>query len=114
LNLNRILKPTIFSKTTLEHVGQFILQCGEAIANDRLKLRLFPLSCLALLLHSLLLLLLILYSLGLNYNKKIMNTFILAIPSLDCLILLLLSKSIMSSLLIALGGLEILGIDALI
>jgi hypothetical protein len=32
------------SKTTLEHVGQFILQCGEASANDALKLRMFPLS----------------------------------------------------------------------
>jgi hypothetical protein len=31
-------------KTTLEHVGQFILQCGEASANDTLKLRMFPLS----------------------------------------------------------------------
>jgi hypothetical protein len=31
-------------KTTLEHVGQFILQCGEANADDMLKLRMFPLS----------------------------------------------------------------------
>jgi hypothetical protein len=31
-------------KTTLEYVGQFILQCGEASANDMLKLRMFPLS----------------------------------------------------------------------
>jgi hypothetical protein len=31
-------------KTTLEHLGQFILQCGEASANDALKLRMFPLS----------------------------------------------------------------------
>jgi hypothetical protein len=31
-------------KTTLEHVGQFILQCDEASANDALKLRMFPLS----------------------------------------------------------------------
>jgi hypothetical protein len=31
-------------KTTLEHVGQFILQCGEASANGVLKLRMFPLS----------------------------------------------------------------------
>jgi hypothetical protein len=31
-------------KTTLEHVGQFILQCGETSANDALKLRMFPLS----------------------------------------------------------------------
>jgi hypothetical protein len=31
-------------KTTLEHVGQFILQCGEASANDTLKLRMYPLS----------------------------------------------------------------------
>jgi hypothetical protein len=30
-------------KTTLEHVGQFILHCGEASANDALKLRMFPL-----------------------------------------------------------------------
>jgi hypothetical protein len=30
-------------KTTLEHVGQFILQCGEASANDSLKLRMFSL-----------------------------------------------------------------------
>jgi hypothetical protein len=32
------------SKTTLEHVSQFILQRGEASANDVLKLRMFPLS----------------------------------------------------------------------
>jgi hypothetical protein len=31
-------------KTTLEHVGQFILQCGEGSTNDTLKLRMFPLS----------------------------------------------------------------------
>jgi hypothetical protein len=30
-------------KTTLEHVGQFILHCGEASANDVIKLRMFPL-----------------------------------------------------------------------
>jgi hypothetical protein len=35
-------------KTTLEHVGQFILQCGEASANDVLKLRMFPLSLSAI------------------------------------------------------------------
>jgi hypothetical protein len=42
--------------TTLKHVAQFIFQCGEASANDALKL----------LLPNLLLLLLILYLLGLN------------------------------------------------
>jgi hypothetical protein len=31
-------------KTTLKHVGQFILQCGEASANDTLKLRMLTLS----------------------------------------------------------------------
>jgi hypothetical protein len=31
-------------KTTLEHVGQFILQCGETSSNDALELRMFPLS----------------------------------------------------------------------
>jgi hypothetical protein len=31
-------------KSALEHVSQFILQCGEASANDALKLKMFPLS----------------------------------------------------------------------
>jgi hypothetical protein len=31
-------------KTTLEHAGQFILQCGEASAKDALKLKMFSLS----------------------------------------------------------------------
>jgi hypothetical protein len=53
-------------KSTLEHVGQFILQCGEASANATLKLRMFFYHCLALFLLGLLLLLLILYLVGLN------------------------------------------------
>jgi hypothetical protein len=53
-------------KTTLDHVGQFILQCGEASANDTLKLGMFALSLSTLFLHGLILLLLILYLLGLN------------------------------------------------
>jgi hypothetical protein len=44
----RVLEFSKFSgddgKTTLEHVDQFILQCGKASANDALKLRMFPLS----------------------------------------------------------------------
>ena len=32
------------SLTTLEHIGQFIIQCGEVSTNDIYKLRLFPLS----------------------------------------------------------------------
>jgi DNA-binding response OmpR family regulator len=32
------------SRTTLEHVGQFLLQCGDASSSDALCLRLFPLS----------------------------------------------------------------------
>ena len=32
------------NRTTLEHVGQFLLQCGEASHSDPLKLRMFPLS----------------------------------------------------------------------
>jgi hypothetical protein len=44
----RVLEFAKFSgadgKTTLEHVSQFILQCGEASANDALKFRIFPLS----------------------------------------------------------------------
>jgi hypothetical protein len=44
----RVLEFSKFSgeddKTTLEHIGQFILQCGEASANDTIKLRMFPLS----------------------------------------------------------------------
>jgi hypothetical protein len=44
----RVLEFSKFSgddgKTTSEHVSQFILQCGEASANDVLKLIMFPLS----------------------------------------------------------------------
>jgi hypothetical protein len=44
----RVTEFSMFSgddgKTTLEHVGQFILQCGEASANDTLKLRMFSSS----------------------------------------------------------------------
>jgi hypothetical protein len=32
------------SRTTMEHIGQFINQCGKAGNNDLLKLKLFPLS----------------------------------------------------------------------
>ena len=32
------------SRTTLEHIGQFIIQCGEASTSDIYKMRLFPLS----------------------------------------------------------------------
>ena len=32
------------SRTTLEHIGQFIIQCGESSTSDIYKLRLFPLS----------------------------------------------------------------------
>ena len=32
------------SRTTLEHIGQFIIQCGEVSTNDIYKLRLFTLS----------------------------------------------------------------------
>jgi hypothetical protein len=31
-------------KTTVEHVSQFILQCGKASANNALKLRMVSLS----------------------------------------------------------------------
>jgi hypothetical protein len=34
------------SRTTLEHIGQFIIQYGEANTNDIYKLKLFPLSLL--------------------------------------------------------------------
>jgi hypothetical protein len=66
----RVPEFSIFSgedgKTTLEFVGQFILQCGEASVNDALKLRMFPLSLSDTVLLGLLLLLLIIYLLGLN------------------------------------------------
>ena len=32
------------SRTTLEHIGQFIIQCGEVSTNDIYKLRSFALS----------------------------------------------------------------------
>jgi hypothetical protein len=44
----RVLEFSKFSgddgKTTLEQVGQFIVQCGQASANDASRLYLFPLS----------------------------------------------------------------------
>jgi hypothetical protein len=43
---NRVPEFSKFSgedgKTTLDHVGQFILQYGEASVNDALKLKMFP------------------------------------------------------------------------
>jgi hypothetical protein len=53
-------------KIILEHVGQFILQCSEASANDALKLKKNHHRCLALLLLYLLHWLLILFQVGLN------------------------------------------------
>ena len=51
LHILKGLKFLIFFKftgddniTTLEHISQFIIQCGEASTNDIYKLRLFPLS----------------------------------------------------------------------
>jgi hypothetical protein len=32
------------NRDTLEHVGQFVIQCGEVSSSDIYKLRLFPLS----------------------------------------------------------------------
>ena len=41
------------SRTILEHISQFIIQCGEASTNDIYKLRLFPLSLSGAHLHGL-------------------------------------------------------------
>ena len=38
----------ISSRTTLEHINQFIIQYGEASTNDIYKLRLLPLSLLGI------------------------------------------------------------------
>jgi hypothetical protein len=101
-------------KTILEHVSQFILQCGKASANDTLKLRMFPLF---------------LYVTAFTWftslapnsiftwaqiEQSFMNTFILALPRLGCHILPPLNKSIMSKSPIRLGGLEILETGVLI
>jgi hypothetical protein len=101
-------------KTTLEHVGQFILQCAEASANNTLKLRIFPLSLSGTTFTWF-------TSLAPNsvftwaqLEQNLMNTFTLMIPRLDCLILPPLSKSIISLPPITLGDLWILGIDVLI
>jgi hypothetical protein len=100
-------------KTALEHVGQFILQYGEASANDTLKLRMFHLSLFGTAFT---------WFTSLAYNsifawpqleQKFHEYFVLAISSLDCLILPLLSKSIMSLSPSTLGDLEILGINTL-
>ncbi|GKV45247.1 hypothetical protein SLEP1_g52356 [Rubroshorea leprosula] len=44
----KVLEFTLFSKdggySTIEHIGRFTIQCGEASSDDNLKLRLFPSS----------------------------------------------------------------------
>jgi hypothetical protein len=100
-------------KTKLEYVGQFILQCSAISANDALKLRMFPLSLsdtaftwfTSLAPNSIFT--------WAQLEKNSMNTFTLAIPSLDCHIVLQLNKSIMSLSSTTLGNLEILGICVL-
>jgi hypothetical protein len=32
------------NETMIEHISNFLVQCGEASSNDALKIRLFPLS----------------------------------------------------------------------
>jgi hypothetical protein len=93
-------------KTTLEHVGQFILQCGEASANDALKLRMFPL---------------LLSGIAFTWFTSLASNSIFTWAQLEQKFheyfyssdTELLSKSIMSLPLSTLGDLEILGISAL-
>ena len=47
------------ARTTMEHIGQFIEQCGKAGSDDLLKIKLFPLSLSNFDLHGLVYLLLI-------------------------------------------------------
>jgi hypothetical protein len=115
---NRIPEFSKFSgeegKTTLEHVGQFILQCGEASANDALKSRIFSLSLSGTAFTWF-------TSLAPNsiftwaqLEQKYPEYFYSGDMSLDCHILQQLNKSIMSMSPITLGDLEILGISGLI
>jgi hypothetical protein len=93
-------------KTTLEHVGQFLLQCGEASANDALKLRMFPL---------------LLSGIAFTWFTSLASNSIFTWAQLEQKFheyfyssdTELLSKSIMSLPLSTLGDLEILGISAL-
>jgi hypothetical protein len=113
----RVLEFSKFSgdngKTTLEHVGQFILQCGEASANDALKLRMFPLSLngtvftwfTSLAPNSILT--------WAQLKQKFHEYFILAILRFDYHILLPLSKNIMIISPSTLGDLGTLGTIAL-
>jgi hypothetical protein len=99
----RVSKFSIFSgkdgKTMFEHVGQFSLQCGEASANDALKLIMFPLS---------------LADTAFTWFTSLAPTFIMEILSLGCHILLQSNKSTMNLSPIILGDLGILEIGALI
>jgi hypothetical protein len=38
------VRSVVNNRTTLEHVGQFVIQCGEVSSSDIYKLRLFSLS----------------------------------------------------------------------
>jgi hypothetical protein len=99
-------------KTTLEHVGQFILQYGDVSANDILKLRMI---------HLLLFGTAFIWFTSFAPNSvftraqlehKFHEYFYSGDTDLDCLILPLLNKSIMSLPPSTLGDLKILEIGA--
>jgi hypothetical protein len=98
----------------LEHVDQFILHCGEASANDALKLKMFPLylsgtafTWFTSLAHN------SIFTLA-QLDQKFYEYFYSSDIELRCHILLQLRKNIMSMSSITLGGLGILEISVLI
>ena len=101
-------------KTTLEHVGQFTLQCGQSSSNDMLKLRMFPLSLSETAFTWFSLLALNSIFSWAQLEQKFCEYFFLEIMNYDCHASLQLSKTIMNMLLIILGGLEKLETIALI
>jgi hypothetical protein len=83
---NRVKVPTEFTKfsrqddtSTVEHIARYLMQLGEASADEAFTIRYFPLSLTGPHLHGSLLYLLIQSSLGKIWSKSSMLIIILVV-----------------------------------
>ena len=72
------------SRTTWEHVSQYVLQLGEAGFNDALRVRSFSLSLTGWLSLGFPRLLLILFVIGLSWSISFMITSLVGKPKQNC------------------------------
>jgi hypothetical protein len=102
------------SKTTWEHVSQYLAQLGEAGNSDPLKVRLFPLSLTGTTFSWFSALPYGSINTWYHLEKNFTTIFIVVIMSLSCHILHRLSKSMMNRSPITSRGLGILRIDVIV